>query len=75
MDQKTAVIGRLCWLCSSNAKTEVEAIEEKILSLEKTIDTKAKFNIDSSKDIELHSALQLVRAEYINEEKAVENGN
>lgn len=67
MDQKTAVIGRLCWeLSDTKTKNELEAIEEKILKLDRVISTKVNHEIDAAKDIELHGALQLVRMEYIN---------
>jgi molybdopterin synthase catalytic subunit len=70
MDQMTKAIGRLCWeLSTEMAINEIEAIEEKIQKVEKAIDIKVAHNIDAALDIELHSALQLVRAEYVNAEK------
>ena len=72
MDQKTRVIGRLCWeLSTEMATNELEAIEEKILKLEKTIDLKVSHDIDASLDIELHGALQIIREEYIREQKEI----
>ena len=72
MDQKTKIIGRLCWELSTEiAAGELEAIEEKILKLEKVIDTKVAHSIDATEDIELHGALQLIREEYIKEQKEV----
>jgi len=72
MDQKTAVIGRLCWELSTEiAANELEAIEEKIQKLEKSIAIKVAHDINATEDIELHGALQLIREEYIREQKEV----
>ena len=69
MKPETAIVGRLCYDLYPETKNELEAIEAKIISVERDIDFKVVNDISSSEDIEFHSALQICRAEYINEGK------
>ena len=72
MDEKSKLIGRLCWeLSSEKAENELDAIEEKILKLNKVIDTKLSNAIDATQDIEQLSTLQIIREEYLREQKEV----
>ena len=69
MKQMAAITGKLCHDLYPETQNELEAIERKIISVERLIDFKVATDIDASKDIEFHSVLQSCRAEYVNEGK------
>ncbi len=69
MKRMTAITVELCYHLFPESKTDIEAIENCKKMYERTIELKSITGIDSTKDIEMHSTLELMRLELVNEEK------
>lgn len=69
MKQMTAITVELCTHLFPESKTDIEAIEHTKKIYDRIIELKAVSGIDSTKDIEMHSVLELMRLELINESK------
>lgn len=66
MKYSSQIVARLCWELYPEVENEIEAVETFKRVLEQRINRKHEIGIDSIKDIEMHSVVEMCRIELIN---------